>query len=96
MLIEKPISNGDVVSIKLLNGDEIIARYEDENSDEITISRPLAVTVGPQGLGMMPWIFLGNKEKFTLKKSHIFVTVPSKKEAADQYIQGTTGIALSK
>lgn len=95
MLIEKPIASGDVVSLKIVNGDELIARYEGETSDEIKINRPLALSAGPQGLGMMPWIFLGNKETITIKKSHVFVMVPSKKEAADQYMQGTTGIALA-
>lgn len=95
MLIEKPLASGDVVSLKLVNGDEIIARLESEDQQSVTVSKPLAITAGPQGLGMIPWIFLGNKETITLKREHIFVVVPSKKEAADQYMQGTTGIALS-
>lgn len=94
MLIEKPIAAGDVVSLKLINGDEIIARLEADDQHGYTISRPLAITVGSQGLGMMPWLFLGNKETVTLKREHVFVMVASKKEAADQYLQGTTGIAL--
>ncbi len=95
MLIEKPMANGDVVSLKLVNGDEIIARLESEDDVSIKVSKPLAVTLGPQGLGMIPWVFLGNKDIFVIKKDHVFVMVPSKKEAADQYMQGTTGIALS-
>jgi hypothetical protein len=94
MLIEKPIATGDVVSLKLINGDEIIARFEDDNESTIKITKPLAITVGPQGLGMMPWIFLGEKETVTIKKEHVFVMIPSKKDAANQYMQGTTGIAL--
>lgn len=94
MLLNKPISNGDVVSVKLTNGDELIARFESETSDEITIYKPLAITIGAQGLGMMPWMFLGDKDIITIKKAHVFVVVPSKKDAADQYMQGTTGIAL--
>jgi hypothetical protein len=94
MLIEKPITSGDVVSLKIVNGDELIARYESETADEIKINRPLALSAGPQGLGMMPWIFLGDRETISIKKSHVFVMVPSKKEASDQYMQGTTGIAL--
>lgn len=94
MLIEKPIASGDVVSLKLINGDEIIARFEDDNESTIKITKPLAITVGPQGLGMMPWIFLGEKDTVTLKKEHVFVMIPSKKDAANQYMQGTTGIAL--
>lgn len=95
MLLEKPITEGDVVSIKLINGDEIIARLEKEDQSSVTINRPLALTMSGGGLGMIPWIFLGNKETITLKREHYFVMVPSKKDAADQYMQGTTGIALA-
>ena len=94
MLIQKGFSSGDVISLKLVNGDEIIARFEEEGDDFIKISKPLAITVGAQGLGMIPWLFLGNTETFKLKNQHVFVAVPAKKEAADQYLEGTTGIAL--
>jgi hypothetical protein len=94
MLLKKPITQGSVVSIKIINGDEIIARYEDETTDTVTINKPLALTMGQGGLGMIPWVFLGDAETVTLQKSHVFFVIPSKKDAADQYIQGTTGIAL--
>ena len=95
MLIQKPIAPGDVVSIKLVNGDEIIARFEGEDDKGVTINRPLALTMSSGGLGMIPWVFLSAKDTMTLKHDHIFVMVPSKKDAADQYMQGTTGIALA-
>lgn len=95
MLIEKSITSGQVVSLKLINGDEIIARFESEDQQEIKISKPMAVTLGNTGLGMIPWLFLGEKEVITLQKNHVFIMVPSKKDAADQYLQGTTGIALA-
>jgi hypothetical protein len=94
MLINKGFSSGDVVSMKLVNGDEIIARFEEETADSIKINRPLALTVSGQGLGMIPWLFLADTETFTLKREHVFVMALSKKDASDQYMQGTTGIAL--
>lgn len=94
MLINKGFSTGDVISLKLINGDELIARFETETNDEVTIVKPLAITIGPQGLGMMPWMFLGERDTLTLKKNHVFAMAISKKEASDQYMQGTTGIAL--
>jgi hypothetical protein len=94
MLINKKFSAGDVVSIKLINGDEIIARYENETGDEVTINRPLALTLSKGSLGMIPWMFLSNTEEYTIKKSHLFVMVSTKPDAAKQYMQGTTGIAL--
>lgn len=95
MLLEKPMSNGDVISMKLVTGEEIIARFEEETAEHIKVSRPLAVTLGPQGLGMMPFMFLADKETFKIKHNHILVSGPAKKDAGDQYMQGTTGIAMA-
>lgn len=94
MLIEKPLNAGDVVSVKLISGEEIIARLEEETDAYIKVSKPLTVTLGPQGLGMIPFVFLSAKDTITLKQSHVLTMSPSKKEAADQYMEGTTGIAL--
>ena len=94
MLVNKGYTKGDVVSVKLIGGEEVIARFESEDDKELVISKPMSVVPGPQGLGMMPWMFLGDKDLFTLKKQHIFTMIPSKKDAANQYMQGTTGISL--
>jgi hypothetical protein len=94
MLINKGFSSGDVVSIKLINGDEIIAKFEKEDADTITINRPLALTMNGQGLGMIPWVFLGKDGSITISKANTFFVVESKGEAATQYTEGTTGIAL--
>jgi hypothetical protein len=95
MLIEKPIAAGDIVSIKLTNGEEIICRLDEETTEHVKITKPLSVTLGPQGLGMIPFMFLANKDTLTIKQAHILAISPSKKDAADQYLSGTTGIALA-
>lgn len=93
-LINKGYSQGDVVSLKLINSDELIAKFESETATEIKIHRPLALTINEQGLGMMPWMMLAEAEFFTLSKAHVMAVSTSKKDAANQYLQGTTGIAL--
>lgn len=85
---------GEVVSIKLISGEEIIAKLEEETTDYIKVSRPLTVSIGPQGLGMMPFVFLAKTDTIKLNMNHVMVLAESKKDAADQYIQGTTGIQL--
>jgi hypothetical protein len=95
MLIDKGVTDGDIVSLKVINGDELIAKFVSEDATTITINRPKALTAGPQGLGMIPWLFLGGKDTVTLQKSHVFVMVPSNGDASKQYLEGTTGIALS-
>jgi hypothetical protein len=92
--VSKNFSSGDVVSIKLINGDEIIAKFEKEDADTVTVSRPLALTMNGQGLGMIPWVFLGKDSSITISRNNMFFVVESKGEAAKQYLEGTTGIAL--
>jgi hypothetical protein len=94
MLIKKPLAEGDVVSIKLITGEEIIARMDRDDHHGITVSKPLTVTLGASGLGMIPFMFLAENDSFTLKREHILVMGTAKKDAADQYLTGTTGIAL--
>lgn len=95
MLISKGVSVGETVSIKLITGEELIARLEEETADYIKVSRPLTVSLGPQGLGMIPFVFLAKTDSIKLNMNHVLVLAAAKKEAADQYIQGTTGIALA-
>lgn len=95
MLITKThYAKGDVISIKLITGEELIARLEDETETTMVIKNPLAITVGGQGVGMIPWVLLGDAKKCTLLRSHVVAAVVTKKEAADQYTQSTSGIAL--
>ena len=93
--MNKPITTGEVVSIKLISGEEIIARLDAEDKDTVTLAKPLSVSIGPQGLGMMPFMFLNSSNIVNIKLSHIIAMGVAKKDASDQYIQGTTGIALA-
>ena len=95
LILNKGYQQGDVVSLKLINSDELIAKFESENDDVIKIHRPLSLTMSPQGsLGMIPGMLLGSDEFITLNKNHVMAISASKKDAADQYLSGTTGIAL--
>jgi len=94
MLINKGATIGETVSIKLISGEEIIARLEEETSDKVKIYKPLSVNISSTGLGMMPFMFLAASDTLEIKTQHIIAMSASKKEAADQYVQGTTGLAL--
>lgn len=96
MLLEKQLSAGDVVTLKLNSGEELIARYEGETADHVKIEKPLALVAGGKSLGMIPWIFLGDGSTVKVNKFAIVAgPMLSKKDAAAQYLEGTTGIALT-
>jgi hypothetical protein len=97
MLITKPHTKGDIVTIKLTSDTEIITRFVSQDDNGITFEKPMAVSITPQGLGLMPWLFSADASKqITIDVNQIFCTMDTLKDLADQYIEGTTGITLAK
>lgn len=93
MLIEKKFSDSDVVSLKLVSGEEIIGRFEKENDDGITLSKPMMIAMTPKGPAMAPVMMTADPEStLTFNKRLITISTISFKEVADQYVFQTTGI----
>ena len=56
----------------------------------------MAVSITPQGLGLMPWLFSADAPKeITIANEQVFCTMDTLKDLADQYVEGTTGISSS-
>ena len=96
MLINKGIAVGEVVTIKTTAGEEIVAKLVDENPMSVTVNKPLVLTAGQKGIALVPFLFTVEMDtNVTISRSTIMVLAPTAKDASDQYIQNTTGIALS-
>ena len=97
MLLQKPHAKGDIVTIKLTSDTEIITRFVSQDDSGITFEQPMEVSITPQGLGLMPWLFSADASKeVTIANSLVFCTMDALKDLADQYVEGTTGITLAK
>jgi hypothetical protein len=86
MLVNKKTAKGDIVSFKILNGDELIARVISVDDDGYIFNHPMALSITPQGPGVVPWIMLGDNTSVPIKYNHIFSLVPAKLDAAEQYL----------
>lgn len=96
MLIDKGITAGEVVTIKLTSGEEIVAKLVEETNSHYKLSKPLVLSMGPKGIGMVPYLFTVSPDKdISLSKSTVTVIAASDKEFSNQYLQGTTGITLA-
>ena len=103
MLLQKPIAINDIVSIKLITGDELIAKLAAVGQDTVSISKPLVVTVGMDertgqvGIQMSPYFVLcaDHEANITLKTAHILVYTLANDAAKSGYIQNTTGLKIS-
>jgi len=95
MLIEAPYATGDVVSIRLSSGEEIVGKLLDDNDKTIKLKQPLSAIMSEKGLAMLPFMLTVNPEAdLVVNKNQIMITAKSIKEVADHYLQSTTGITL--
>ncbi len=96
MLIDKGVSEGEVVTFKLTSGEELIGKLVQETDQFYKVSKPMVLTANQQGLGMAPYLFTVNPDKdVKISKSTVVVAEATDKQYADSYIQGTTGIKLA-
>lgn len=94
MLIDKGVSSGEVVTIKLTSGEEVIARLEEERDTHVKVSKPMVLTAGQSGLAMAPYLFTVSRDKdVKISKNTVTVLEATDSDFAKQYTQATTGIA---
>jgi small nuclear ribonucleoprotein (snRNP)-like protein len=95
MIIQTPYKVGDIVSIKLSSGEEMVATLESENSTDVVLRKPLMLVAGQQGAGLAPFMFTVDQDaKYTVKLNNIICIVKTAKDAASTYTQSTTGLTV--
>ena len=94
MLLEKrSFTEGDVVSIKLASGEELIGKFVSEDADTVKLEKTLMLAMSQKGIGMAPYMMTVNPDsKINVNKNLIIVIAESDKEIAAQYVFQTTGI----
>ena len=96
MLIDKGVAAGEVITLKLTSGEELVAKLVQEADTYYKLSHPQVIGHGPKGPGLMPYLFTVNPDKeIKLLKTAVTVVEASDKQFADQFIQATTGIKLA-
>ena len=93
LVTSKNYAEGDVVTFKIVNGDEIVAKIVEETDDAFTVSKPCTVMPGPQGLGLLQSLFTSDLNKsIRLEKRHVMMHAPTIHDVQNHYIRTTTGI----
>lgn len=94
MLITTPMSLNDVVTVKMVGGDEVVGKLTDERTDTyIELSRPLMVMMAQQGFGLVPYVLTaGPDASIQLDRKHVISIVKTFDQVAKQYIKQTTGL----
>ena len=94
MLINKSrVSEGDIIALKLVNGDEIVAKLVKDNGDSWELDRPCTVMPSAQGIGLIQSLFTADpKITINISKTHVIMHAPVISQMETHYIQTTTGI----
>ena len=95
MIIEAPYKANDTVTIKTTSGEEIVARFVEEDNGTITVQKPLSIMATGQGIGLGPFAFtISPDSKVKLNKNTLLFVHKTDAEMAKQYISNTTGIQM--
>ena len=97
MLINKPLEKNDIMSIKLITGEEVIAQFIAETDTALEVTRASIVAANPQGgLGLLPWMMSASPDSMEINKDTVITYSKTVKEIADKFIEATTNIAIAK
>jgi hypothetical protein len=95
MLIDKGVSVGEVITLKLTSGEELVAKLAEETSIYYKLSKPMVIGMGQQGPGLMPYLFTVSPEKeVKLLKNTVTVAEATDEVFAKQFLESTSGIKL--
>jgi hypothetical protein len=96
MLIDKGVTEGEVITLKLTSGEEIVAKLVEDGPVYYKLNRPMVIGMGQKGPGLMPYLFTVSPDKdIKISKATVTVAEATDKAFADQFIQSTTGIQLA-
>lgn len=92
----KTRKKGDVISIKLSNGEELISSFVQEQDTHLIVDRPVVLQSGPNGTpALMPFFMTASPDAtrdIQLSKTHIVMIADTDAPLAKQYTSAMSGI----
>lgn len=101
MLIQKPVAEQDVVTIRLVSGEEIVGRLTTETDTQITLSKPISIGIqmvaqNQAQLAFSPFMAsVDDGGSLTFNKASL-VTLPAKtrEDVKTSYIRATSSLEV--
>ena len=96
MLEKSGYSKDTVVTFKLVNGDEVVAKIVEETASVFTVSKPCTVMPSQQGIGLIQSLFTSELSKnIVIDKSHVMMHAPTIADVEAHYLKTTTGLDIA-
>jgi hypothetical protein len=91
MLKENKI--GQIISMKLTSGDEVVGKVSGQTAEGITLSKPVILAASRDGLAMVPFMMTADPDgDYLFKTNNIMCVVNTNQQVSDAYFQSVTGI----
>ena len=91
----------DVKVLKLITGEEVIARTNEGENNLISLEKPMILqmlppntTTGQVGFAMIPWMKAAKNEKVLISTEHIIAEDDASEQTEKNYLQVVTGLSL--
>jgi hypothetical protein len=95
MLIDKGVAEGEVITLKLTSGEELVGKLVEETTAHYKLNRPMVIGMGAKGPGLMPYLFTVHPDKdIKILKGTVVVAEATDAEFAKQFLESTSGIKL--
>jgi len=96
MLIEAPYKDGDIVTLKLTSGEELVGKLIEEKDNAYKIKTPLTLVMGQGGIGLQQYLFTAEVDKSHLfPKSSVTIITKTMKQFAEAYQKQTSGLVTA-
>ena len=93
------MTKGDVVTLVLINGAEIIGRFVEIRNTITILNKPRMVQVSQEGLAMIPGLCMTGVEPkgdFQFNNNAVLFVIPTVEQLAAQYEEMTSSIIIPK
>ena len=95
MIIETPYKEGDVVTLKMIGGDEVVAKLDESIDGAYILAKPLVVMMSQQGFGLAPFVLTANPDaRITVSKTSVICITKTFGNVAKEYTKQTTGLIV--
>jgi hypothetical protein len=90
----KYIEINEVYSFKMNSGEELVAKVVEVGVDRVSVTQPVSVAPGPQGMGLVPSLFTADHDKnLVINIDNVAIYGVTDENIRVKYIEATTGIA---
>lgn len=92
------INEGDVVTLKTIAGEEIVARYVEDKDIAYVVRKPMTLIQNHSGVGLLPYVLTTEEDvEVTINKHALSVNpIKSEESMSAQYIEASSDIKLAK